>query len=246
MRKLTICLLILIHTIGHSQVKIFIGQTKAQVIDYWSTRVSSLYFNEYGESVFIIMKGKSDPEFEAEFDEKGKCFSHYSKITFSEISIMSARLKKAGFIYNSKTESYNNATKKISAKITQIGISDFYILEFESTIKKPVKVIKKSSEELTFEKEELERISAFAETYIGKNAICTFSETKGNCCGWECNKHDYLIRNNGAEVVEVSTYNLADCEGKELFTAICLRNDKFLKSNSLKEIFEKIKKEIEP
>lgn len=117
--------LLFVQSICHSQV-VFINKTKAQIKDYYSTRVSSDYFVEgimenTKEPYFGISKDGMFFEFEAEFDKSGKCYTHQTKITEEEISIMHARVSKMGYRQNPKTLIYYNAANTISIKFTLNG-----------------------------------------------------------------------------------------------------------------------------
>ncbi len=98
--------------------QLFIGKTKQQVIDYWSTRVSDDYFQEgkwddTNEEYFSIMKGNiGNPDFSATFDAKGRCNTHSMLVSDSNLSIMRARLKKMGYTYSEKIGGYIDVKKR--------------------------------------------------------------------------------------------------------------------------------------
>lgn len=117
-------ILILLPFISSCQ-KCFIGLTEDQVEDYWSTRVSVIYFNHYQdsakeESYFVIFKGHNPADFSATF-KKGKCSSHETTITYEQTSIMEARLQKMGCYYNKKDDCWYNSNKTVKWYITSGG-----------------------------------------------------------------------------------------------------------------------------
>ena len=109
-KNLIIFLLILFQNLSNGQVKVFIGQSKSQIKDFWSTKISSVYFQDSEEEAFVIMVDNVGvPEFQSIFNERGKCIRHQTKISFNDISVIIARLKKVGI----------NTMKKMRHGLTQ-------------------------------------------------------------------------------------------------------------------------------
>jgi TonB family protein len=247
MKKLLIILLfVLQQATSIGQVNVFIGKTKAQIKDFWATKISSIYFNDTEEDVFIIMVGNvGTPAFQAIFNEKGKCTSHQTAISFKDISVMLARLKKAGYKHDETTDIWIDPTKKISAKINHYGLKDYYSFDFETISKEKTTPSKKIDDKLIPEKEDLKKITDFAKSTFGEKSTCSFISKKGNCCGSECNENIYTINDGTKIVVLVSTFDVVDCDGKKMVTAEILSSNKYGKANSLAMMFEKLKNEIE-
>jgi len=135
MRKIsfTFCLIVLMSSVyaqpSQQFVQCFIGMTKAQVKDYWSTEVSEDCMAFQEETSFKIFSfhcenssGGVDydlttvrlPVFEATFDSiSKKCI--YQKMEFQppKYSIVNAQLKKAGFHYDETNKRWINEQKKV-------------------------------------------------------------------------------------------------------------------------------------
>ena len=58
------------------------------------------------------------PEFSATFDNKELCKSHATKIDYSDISVMQARLKNAGYTYNENCKCWTLAGQNHTWTIT--------------------------------------------------------------------------------------------------------------------------------
>lgn len=92
-------------------IPMFIGKTIGQVRDYWSVRVSSDYFSEgiyddTGEKYFSISEvSAGSPLFAATF-RGGKCREHQTMLSDNEYSVMIAKLKQAGYIFNDKKDAW--------------------------------------------------------------------------------------------------------------------------------------------
>lgn len=95
-------ILLLIKNISALDIPFFIDMTRDEVREFWSTKVSIVYFHEgkyddTNQDFFNINFGRSGiPNFSATFTN-GKCNFHTSRINFEDISIMQAKLKKAGY-----------------------------------------------------------------------------------------------------------------------------------------------------
>lgn len=111
--------------------KEFIGKTFDQIQDYWSTKISDEYFKEIGNS-FIIMEGNvGSSQFSANF-ENNRCVSQDIQLTSKNISIFLARIKKEGYVFDSKNDSYFNKTKKFNWKVENVG--NFYFATLSARI----------------------------------------------------------------------------------------------------------------
>ncbi len=84
-------------------IPMFIGKSMKYIKDFWATKISNEYFGEgvYSdtkESYFRIMvESVGQPDFVAIFGSDGLCTEHTTKIGHSDITIMQARLMKAGY-----------------------------------------------------------------------------------------------------------------------------------------------------
>jgi|ADGO01.1.fsa_nt_gi hypothetical protein len=129
MKKFFILILVLFSFEAYTQ-RSFIGQTKKQVREFWELHISINYFHEgtydNGEAYFDIMAGNiGAPTFSATFDkETGKCYKHDQEISFDDISVMQARLKKAGFTY--QKDRWVNPQKIIIGKFPKEVVHSFY------------------------------------------------------------------------------------------------------------------------
>ena len=111
-------------------LKCFIGMSKEQIKDYWSTKVSDECFDEgkYTDSnvsyfqifSFNCTQDGSNgsfaghPAFVASFDTiKEKCTEHSTKFSIHNISIIKAQLKNAGYHFDNSLEAWINTNKKI-------------------------------------------------------------------------------------------------------------------------------------
>ena len=241
---LIICLFLLQQNLSNGQVNVFIGQTKTQIKNFWSTKISSVYFKDTEEEAFVIMVGDAGPpEFQAIFDEKGKCTSHQTKISFNDISVVIARLKKANYKLVDNTDTWVDVSKKISCKINHYGLKDYYSFDFQIAKNEKTKSTKKTAEEIALEKEELNKITTFAKSIFGANSNCSVTTKIGNCCGYECSENVFLINDGIKDVISISTFG-AICDGKEHVKARFLGTNVRSNGNSLEMIFNKIKEEI--
>lgn len=114
MKKLLLLLPLLLMCLATFAQKSFVGQTKAQVKDYWSTRVSSDYYDEgtYNDhpdtDFFLICKEcgsgsymTMNADFSADFINN-ICISNSYAIKSKDLSVYIARINKAGFKWNEK------------------------------------------------------------------------------------------------------------------------------------------------
>ncbi|HZY82862.1 MAG TPA: hypothetical protein VFE50_25255 [Cyclobacteriaceae bacterium] len=114
---------------------LFINQTVDQIKKYWETRISVQYFDEgtftgSDKKYFDIMYGNiGTPEFTSSFDESGLCESHATKIAFSDISVVQAKLRNAGYSYSDAARVWTNARQQITWSILPEG--KFYVLRCE-------------------------------------------------------------------------------------------------------------------
>ena len=102
----------------------FIGMTKLQVKNYWSTKISDECFND-GKNLFQILSftcmqdGSNgsfagSPDFTANFDNiSGKCTYHSTKFSVLDISIYRAKLIQAGYVVNASLDGFVNKHKTI-------------------------------------------------------------------------------------------------------------------------------------
>jgi TonB family protein len=104
-----------VSSLAIAQVNIFIGQSRTKIIDYWSTKISNEYFKTWDEDgAFTIMYDDSfTPNFIAYFDKNNICISHTTLIKENNISIVNAKIKKAGFIYDEKLKIWKNEKRKL-------------------------------------------------------------------------------------------------------------------------------------
>ena len=131
MKKLITLLFAVISINCFSQVQ-FIGQTKAQIKDYWSTRVSEDYFKEgkwdnTQEEYFMIQKSVGLSDFDATFDVNGKCKYHSMLIKLRDVSVMKARLGKMEYNYNEKLDGYLDAKKKYIWKFIEAAGGNVFL-----------------------------------------------------------------------------------------------------------------------
>jgi len=239
-KSILLFLLILFHNLFIGQVNVFIGQSKPQIKDFWATKISSVYFQDSEQEAFIIMVDNAGvPEFQALFNEKGKCVSHQTKISFKDISIIIARLKKASYKYDKNSDTWIDASRKILCKINHYGIKDYYSWDFQTVKNEKAKTIKKTTEEVEIEKEELNKIVAFAKNTFGENSTCSVTNKTGNCCGYECKESVFMINNGERDIISISTFG-AICDGKEHVKIHYLKSNIRNNANSLDELFEQI------
>lgn len=112
-------------------IPFFIGKTKQEIRDFWSTRVSVEYFHEgiwddTKQEYFTIMRGDFGvADFAATF-KKGLCIEHSTKIFWKDISIIQAKLKKAGYNYENSCKCWTlpngNHTWTISPNGTEYSL----------------------------------------------------------------------------------------------------------------------------
>jgi hypothetical protein len=101
----------------------FIGKNKEYIRNFWADKISSDFFSEGrwngdGDEFFIIMVADAGtPDFSATF-KNGLCYEHTYKLPRRDVSIVEARLKNAGYVYN---ESENSWNKK--------GLNDYWTIK---------------------------------------------------------------------------------------------------------------------
>ncbi len=115
-------------------IPVFINQRMDQIKKYWETRVSVQYFDEgtftgSDKKFFSIMYGDiGTPEFSASFDSRGLCESHSTKLDYSDISVMQAKLRNAGFTYASGCNCWTKSGQNMSWSIVE-SFGQHYTLE---------------------------------------------------------------------------------------------------------------------
>jgi len=244
--KKIIFLFVLQQTLLIGQLNVFIGKTKVQIKDFWSTKISSIYFDESIEELFIIMEGNAGvPSFQAIFNEKGKCRSHQTSISFVDISIIQARLKKMGYHYDEETSKWLDPTKKICAKINHYGARDYYSLDFENITKEKTVPTKKTEEEIIAAKKELNKITDFAKSTFGEKANCSVITKKGNCQGYVCDENLYTINDGIKDIILISTYEDIFDDGRIMIPYEFLPTKGCNVAISWEKLFNGLKKVVE-
>ena len=79
------------------ELAMFIGKSMKYISDFWATKISTEYFNESEKSFSVMVESVGMPDFIALFGSNGLCNEHTAKIGYSDISVMQARLMKAGY-----------------------------------------------------------------------------------------------------------------------------------------------------
>jgi len=107
-----------------SEITVFIGKPMKYIKDFWATKITTEYFHEgvytaSHQKYFCIMTGDAGkPSFNASFSNDGLCVDHMTKIQFSDISVMKARLKNSGYVYDKTNDCWNLQGANYSWTIT--------------------------------------------------------------------------------------------------------------------------------
>ena len=101
---------------------IFIGKTISDVKDVYYTATKENFFqgkNKETKESFFIIKVMGIDKFRGTFDKEGKCFEHSTEITYKDIPLVKANIKKSGWTYDEKEEKFLNPTKTIFFQVTK-------------------------------------------------------------------------------------------------------------------------------
>jgi hypothetical protein len=99
---------------------IFIGKTISDVKDAYYTVKKENFFqgkNKQTKESYLVIKIMGIDKFSGNFDKEGKCYEHSTEISYKDIPLVKANIKKGGCTYDEKEERFFNATKTIYFQI---------------------------------------------------------------------------------------------------------------------------------